>query len=52
MRYMLETREKDIEDLVKAAERIGKDLHKVVSTANRELRVSTETERQRRRGDA
>src|SRR5918998_4532694 len=39
--YMTESREKDTKDLVKAVERIGKELNKAVSTAHRELRVST-----------
>lgn len=45
----LHTSEKGMKDLVKATERISKDLHKVVSSLNNELKVSTETERRQRR---
>jgi hypothetical protein len=42
-------REKDIKDIVKALENLQRDFHRVVGPLNKELRVSTYTEREERR---
>jgi hypothetical protein len=41
-------RQENIKDLIKVVKDLQKDFHRVVSTTNSELRVSTDTERQDR----
>jgi hypothetical protein len=48
MEYQLQPTQKDINDLVKAIEKIEKDLRRVVGRGNKELRISTDTERRQR----
>jgi hypothetical protein len=52
MEWQLQRTENDLTDLVKVIEAIAKDLHKVVDSSHRELRTSTDIERQKRRKPA
>ncbi len=52
MEHQLETRPRDIKDLVEAIEPIAKDLHKVVDWKRKALRISTDPERQQKEDGA